>query len=154
MAASQSGWEDIVEIMLAKGARVTAMTTGGASPLIQAAYGGNAKVVRILIQHGANMTAGGYSALIEAIKAGKKDVVAVLLVNGVNVNPSEGDSFSQTTGSRFKKGVVSSSKSAVSLTSRRTEEPPSTAPHAPATPSYCIDEKEEEIALLLINNGP
>jgi ankyrin repeat protein len=154
MAASRNGWEDIVEMMISKGAKVNAEATNGMTPLIHAASGGNANVVRLLIRHGADLALSGYSALIAAINAENKNIVELLILNGVNINPSEGDSYSQHVRRVTKKGVVSSNASSTNVVSAAM---PAISPKKTGTPvsplRLALMKKQEEIALLLMNNG-
>ncbi|KAL8792738.1 MAG: hypothetical protein Q9195_004625 [Heterodermia aff. obscurata] len=85
--ASQEGHDQIVEMLLAKGADVTAQT-GVSSALYWASAEGHGQIVEMLLAKGADSNAqiGYTSALQKASAAGHESVVKILLINGAHVD--------------------------------------------------------------------
>ena len=84
--AASNGWDKVVQKLLEKGASVD---IGGDTPLVLAVIRGHAKVVRILLAHGANKDAldtDGRTPLIWATMANRKNIVQILLEYGARVD--------------------------------------------------------------------
>ena len=92
--AAHSGQEDVVRLLIEKGAKVDPMEhiAGGkiAVPLVFAAARGHLGIVKILLDNGANVNADmdgrGETALKNAGSNGHHDVVDLLLENGAERN--------------------------------------------------------------------
>ena len=89
--ASKSGCENIVKLLLDRGAAVNATSTQNcASPLQHASLRGYENIVKMLLEKGANINAKSpedhYNALQLASLMGHKNVVKMLLENGADVN--------------------------------------------------------------------
>jgi ankyrin repeat protein len=87
--AAAKGDKDVVEWLIAKGAKVNAKAESGWRPLHEAAQFGNKDTVKLLLDRGANVNAidkGGETPLHWAAGGGHKDVVKLLLDRGANVN--------------------------------------------------------------------
>jgi ankyrin repeat protein len=139
MAASQNGWEDIVNIMISKGANVNARTITGLTLLTQAVRGGNSNVIRSLIQNGADIS---NTSIRRAIIQGNKDIVEILISSGMKSNAAIPPPLSRQEGVVPGKSMVLGK--GVSSSSR----------HVPQSLlSVALQAKQEEIALLLMNNG-
>lgn len=80
--ACSRGAQALVMRMLDAGADVNAALSG-ASPLVQAAWGGHLALVHALIARGASLALQGGAALSSAANAGRAEVVAALLALGV-----------------------------------------------------------------------
>ncbi|KAJ5372564.1 NACHT nucleoside triphosphatase [Penicillium concentricum] len=89
-AASLSGHEKVVQILLDHGADVNAQGGQHGNALVAASYNGYEKVVHILLDHGANINAQGGGTYDTALQAasfkGHENVVQVLLDHGADVN--------------------------------------------------------------------
>jgi ankyrin repeat protein len=86
MWAAAHGNTAIAQALLAKGANVNARTSYGInSALTVSARKGDARVVRVLLEHGAEINRNG-EALVEAARRGHREVVQVLLAGGMDVN--------------------------------------------------------------------
>jgi ankyrin repeat protein len=89
IVASEDGYREVVEALLAKGANVNAQRNDGKTALIIAAAKGNVWVAQLLLAKGAaiNMKEeSGSTALMAAAKRGHLDVVQLLLAKGAEVN--------------------------------------------------------------------
>ncbi|PGG97626.1 hypothetical protein AJ79_09136 [Helicocarpus griseus UAMH5409] len=86
--ASRQGLQDIVELLISKGADVNAHDRVGTA-LISACEGGYENIAKILINNGADVNIralGGYDALIKASKSGHRDIVELLINQGADIN--------------------------------------------------------------------
>jgi ankyrin repeat protein len=85
---------ELAEVLLRAGARATARTREGVTPLQLAALNGSARMIDRLIKAGADpkapLSASGDTALMLAARTGKADALRVLLESGVDVNAAEG----------------------------------------------------------------
>ncbi len=92
--AVRNGHVEIVQLLLDKGANIEIGDSAAhGTPLIWAAYKNQEAVVRLLIQHGANInatTADGMTALDAAIHTGATSAEATLRAFGANGKPAEG----------------------------------------------------------------
>lgn len=80
--AAEEGHEQIVDMLLERGADVNAASSYGTSPLHCAANGGNTDIVRLLLQRGADplkSTCHGWTALHHAAFMGHSQTVQILL---------------------------------------------------------------------------
>jgi ankyrin repeat protein len=87
--AAQVGHANVIAPLIASGAQVGAVTTTGATALMQAAHSGNAEAVRTLLENKADPnvkeTANGQTALMFAAAADRTDVVKLLLAAGADI---------------------------------------------------------------------
>ena len=85
---------DMLDLLLATGPGVNARDEAGFTALHDAALAGNAAVVRMLLEHGADINLGdkenGSTALYMAATMGREEVVALLLEKGAD--PGRGPS--------------------------------------------------------------
>ncbi|KAL2859852.1 ankyrin repeat domain-containing protein [Aspergillus lucknowensis] len=93
-AASREGHENLVQMLLDRGANIN--TQGGeyGNALQAASREGHEKVVQILLDQGADINAqGGYygNALQAASREGHENLVQMLLVRGANINAQGGE---------------------------------------------------------------
>ncbi len=87
--ASDHGYEDIVEMLIAKGALVNVEDTSGNTPLLLATKKRIKRIVEMLIANKANVNASdeyGNTSLMAASETGEKDIAELLIDNGANVN--------------------------------------------------------------------
>ena len=84
---------EMADLLLGAGARVTARTREGVMPLQIAATNGSARMIRRLLQAGADpnalLTATGDTALMMAARTGTADAVSLLIEAGARVNAVE-----------------------------------------------------------------
>jgi ankyrin repeat protein len=84
---------DMAGVLIQAGARVTARTREGVTPLQLAATNGSAPMIDRLLKAGADpnapLTAGGDTALMMAARTGKADAIRVLVEAGANVDAKE-----------------------------------------------------------------
>ncbi|KAM0416002.1 hypothetical protein ACHAPT_013029 [Fusarium lateritium] len=89
-----NGSAEVVDVLLEKGADITAVDKNGLIPLIAASAGGHMEVVKLLLEKGADITAidnGGWAPLITASNNGHMDVVKLLLEKGADVTAVDND---------------------------------------------------------------
>ena len=87
--AASYGHKDVVELLIAKGARIEARDTGGATPLLAATRNGHKDIVVLLLARNAQIETkdlSGYTPLLAAAENGHKEVVELLLDRGTNLN--------------------------------------------------------------------
>jgi uncharacterized protein len=87
--AVEKGHEEIVELLLDRGANLRATTKGGDTPLMRAALEGHTRVVERLLRGGADVHASnsdGWTALFCASGRGHLGIIAALLAAGADVN--------------------------------------------------------------------
>lgn len=87
--AVESGSEDIVKLLLLRGANVRSKDNNGRTPLHLAATKGHLEIAKFLLLNGANVNAktySGQSALHEAIKMNHKELAEILISNKADVN--------------------------------------------------------------------
>lgn len=87
--AAENGREEVVRLLLARGADVKHQDTLGQTPLDHAAKGGQTEVVRLLLDGGAEIDhvgRNGNTPLFAAIQGGHTATVHELLGRGANVN--------------------------------------------------------------------
>ena len=84
---------EMTDLLIRAGARVTARTREGVSPLQLAAVNGSAPILDRLLKAGADpngaLTSMGDTALMMAARTGKTDAIRVLVEAGANVDASE-----------------------------------------------------------------
>jgi ankyrin repeat protein len=89
----QANDAELTDLLLKSGAKVSAATVAGATPLQLAAINGNAIILGRLITAGADpnaaLTRSGDTALMIAARTGKVEAVRVLLDRGAKVNAQE-----------------------------------------------------------------
>jgi ankyrin repeat protein len=93
--AALYGRKDMVELLLAKGADITAKDKSGSTPLHLAAKGGYKDAVKSLLAHSADSNAKdnyGETPLRWAAQKGSKDAVELLLAYGAEANAKNSDS--------------------------------------------------------------
>lgn len=90
-AAAEAGHRPVVELLITRGADVNAQPTGDFSPLVRAAMGGRADMVRLLVDRDAKVrSTGGDQALVASAGRGHTDIARVLLDRGADVESSAG----------------------------------------------------------------
>ncbi len=88
-------WDDLetASLLIRAGANARAANRAGATPLFLAALNGNAAMIDLLIESGADPSAPvlshGETALMMAARTGKVEAVKILLSRGANVNAVE-----------------------------------------------------------------
>ncbi|KAF7510671.1 hypothetical protein GJ744_006037 [Endocarpon pusillum] len=93
MAASAEGHEQIVRLLIEKGANVNAQGGRCGSALQAASLHGYEQIVQLLIEKGANVNAQGgtYGSILQAASSGgHKQIVQLLIEKGANVNAQGG----------------------------------------------------------------
>ena len=88
-AAGERGQKEIVELLIAKGADVSAKTDNGVTPLHSAADGGQKEIVELLIAKGEEVnvkSSSGYTPLHSAASYGQKEIVELLITKGADVS--------------------------------------------------------------------
>jgi ankyrin repeat protein len=96
IAASHSGGAPVVELLLAKGAKVSVVDNIFSSPLSVAALANDAATVRLLLDKGATVGPKDMLssvALMNAAGEGNAEIVKLLLDRGANVNAASPPSF-------------------------------------------------------------
>jgi ankyrin repeat protein len=90
--AVQTGHEDATHLLLRQdNAYVDAQNSRQATPLLEAAVRGHIQLVKILVQHGADVLhtiSGGMTSLMLAAAVGELEVVSYLMEQGVPINAS------------------------------------------------------------------
>lgn len=90
LIASVGGHDEIVQILLDRGAKVDPVSSSGETPLIGASFEGHDEIVQSLLAHGANsnkkLTEDGYTALMLAATNGHEGIVQALLAAGADVD--------------------------------------------------------------------
>ena len=95
--AAANGHEDIVQILLNKGASAKAMNESGNTPLHCAATGGHTSTVELLLSKRASIAAmskANETPLHSAVKGGHTSIAEILLLNGASIEAT--DIFSNT----------------------------------------------------------
>ncbi len=84
--AARSGDLRTTQLLIEAGADVNRVSAFGISPAIMSIHGGNAKVLDLLLSHGAELesAAAGHTALHAAVLRGNLEAVKVLLQHGAN----------------------------------------------------------------------
>ena len=89
MFAAQFGYEDIVRLLVDKGADVNAKNNSSLTPLMSAAYGGQIENVRFLVEKGADVNAknnDSWTPLVCAAWRGDEEIIRFLVEKGADVN--------------------------------------------------------------------
>ena len=92
MIASQTGHQEIVQLLLDKGADVNAKKTDGVTALMVASRDGHQEVVKLLLDKGADVNAkrtDGVTALMAVSASGYIEIAQSLLANGADVNAKD-----------------------------------------------------------------
>jgi ankyrin repeat protein len=87
--AAEYGHEEVVKLLISKGAHIHAQTTQGFAPLHYAAFNGQKHVVQLLLKYGADMNVAskeGWTPLHAAARTGNTETVRVLISQGCNAN--------------------------------------------------------------------
>ncbi|XP_053165659.1 M-phase phosphoprotein 8 isoform X2 [Hemicordylus capensis] len=91
MLAAAGGHDDILRLLIRKGAKVNCRQKNGTTALIHAAEKNNLTTVAILLEAGACMNLqqnSGETALMKACKRGNYDIVRLMIENGADCNIS------------------------------------------------------------------
>lgn len=94
--AIDSGYTNIIKILIDAGADINAKTDVGFTILKQASMSGNVPAVAILLKAGVDIDAGiteGYTALSGAIEMGQTEVAKLLISAGANINTKTNGDF-------------------------------------------------------------
>lgn len=85
--AARSGDLATARVLIEAGADVNRVSAFGISPAIMSIHGGNAKILELLLSHGADAESAvaGHTALHAAVLRGNLEAVEVLLRHGVNI---------------------------------------------------------------------
>lgn len=97
--ASSNGHEDIVRLLIKKGASLECPNWSGWKPIMFAAYYGHSTVVALLVHNNAKVNCENSrlaTPLICASRCGHKGVIEVLLENGAEINPKPTSKVSLT----------------------------------------------------------
>ncbi|RTE68952.1 hypothetical protein BHE90_016671 [Fusarium euwallaceae] len=89
-----NGSAEVVDVLLEKGADITAVDKNGVTPLIAASAAGHTEVVKLLLEKGADITVAnndGLTPLIIASAAGHMEVVKLLLQKGAEIKVANND---------------------------------------------------------------
>jgi ankyrin repeat protein len=89
ICASEHGYCDIVELLIANGASIFDCADMQRQPLHKACSGGHLDIIKLLINHGADIFKKdelGFDALVTAVQFGRANVVDYLLSIGANPN--------------------------------------------------------------------
>ncbi|XP_034265767.1 M-phase phosphoprotein 8 isoform X1 [Pantherophis guttatus] len=89
MLASASGHDDILRLLIRKGAKVNCKQKNGTTALIHAAEKNNLTTVALLLEAGAYVNVqqkNGETALMKACKRGNYDIVRLMIENGADCN--------------------------------------------------------------------
>ena len=89
MFAAESGYENIVELLIKNGAKVDGTEADGRTAIMLAAESGYNKIIELLLENGADVNgtrANGKTALMYAAQFGKKETVELLIKNGAKVD--------------------------------------------------------------------
>lgn len=86
--AAAAAQEQVAQLLVARGADVNAITSGGKSALYAAAEMGNPNIVRLLIDNGARVGSrpGAKGVLQAAASKGHREIVQLLIARGADVN--------------------------------------------------------------------
>ncbi len=83
-------WNSIIDLIYNERVDVNTRDKNGISALMHAAYYGCTNIVRLLINHGADINISNYNykntALMYAVEKGHKDIVELLIASGADVN--------------------------------------------------------------------
>lgn len=94
LAATYNTNASVVDLLLAKGANVNALSEHGETALSGAvAWNPNPEVTRLLLEAGADIHVNGNSVLVEAARQNSPEVVRLLVEAGANVNEPVGEEF-------------------------------------------------------------
>ena len=86
--------KEIIELLITKGADVSAKSDDGWTPLHQAAYEGHKEIAELLIDKGADVNAMsdiGRTPLYWAADSGYKEIIELLIAKGADVNAKTND---------------------------------------------------------------
>ena len=108
--ASELGREDIVKILLPRGANPNFETRERENALVTAARGGYVRIVQMLLDHGVHFRLYGITALWHAAQNGDQEIVHLLLEKDVNPNipptPQQGGPLSAVVENRRAQGKM------------------------------------------------
>jgi len=91
VAASRAA-DDVAAVLLAGGANPNRLTARGDPPLVSAAYGGSAALIRLLVDAGADVHGSGVDrCLALAIRHKHVEAACALISAGVDINASDDD---------------------------------------------------------------
>ncbi|CAK7210845.1 hypothetical protein SBRCBS47491_000916 [Sporothrix bragantina] len=152
LVASCFGLNNVVELLLDKGADVEVKDNCGMSPLSFAAEGGHEAVTRLLLEKGADVEAkdnyDGWTPLLLAAKQGHEAVARLLLENGANVDAKDEDgqtplSFAAEEGHEAVARLLLENGADVEVINN----------HGMSPLLYTAEEGHEALARLLLENG-
>lgn len=150
-ACSRPNFESTVRLLLQSGARVDAASKDLETPMIQAAWFNNTKIVEILLEHNADVnvgTATGLTPLHYASWRGYKSLVELLLSNGANI-----EARTKALATPLHRAAAAGETSTVELLLQKGADIHALAKDLSTTLHWATGSKSTETLQLLLSNG-
>ncbi|KAH7305140.1 ankyrin repeat-containing domain protein [Rhexocercosporidium sp. MPI-PUGE-AT-0058] len=150
-ASSRPSLESTVRLLLQSGARVNAASKDLETPIIQAAWFDNTKVVEVLLENGANVnatTASGYTPLHFASWRGYNSLVETLLNHGANI-----EAQTKTLTTPLHRAAIAGETSTVELLLQKGANVHARAKDLSTTLHWATGSKSTETLELLLQHG-